>query len=367
MKIALIEPFYSGSHKSWVDGFKKESQFDVSLFTLEGRHWKWRMHGAALSIAQKINDKDQYFDILLCTDFLDVATFKALLKPELFGKIVVYFHENQITYPWNNGDADVANNRDRHYGWINYTSAIVADACLFNSKFHKDQFILAIPDYLAGFPDDIIDRSTEITGKSDVLHVGVDYSGMHSQEDLRGGKALILWNHRWEYDKNPEAFFEALKIIKARGVYFELAILGHRSKRYPNCFDQAQIDLKDELIHWGAIRDRELYIQMLLRADILPVTSHQEFFGISLMEAMYCNTIPLLPNRLVYPEHFQQEWQRRQFFYSDQDQFIDKLQRFIQNVNILRKQSTRMLVKKYGWQKLIAKYDDQLKRISLEK
>ena len=37
-------------------------------------------------------------------------------------------------------------------------------------------------------------------------------------------------------------------------------------------------------------------------ADILPVTSNQEFFGASVMEAIYCGTKPILPNSLAYPE-----------------------------------------------------------------
>ena len=40
-------------------------------------------------------------------------------------------------------------------------------------------------------------------------------------------------------------------------------------------------------------------------SDILPITSNQDFFGGSIIEAMYCETTPLLPKRLTYPELFQ--------------------------------------------------------------
>ena len=33
--------------------------------------------------------------------------------------IVMYFHENQITYPWSPNDRDIIKERDHHYGFIN--------------------------------------------------------------------------------------------------------------------------------------------------------------------------------------------------------------------------------------------------------
>ena len=31
-------------------------------------------------------------------------------------------------------------------------------------------------------------------------------------------EVIILWNHRWEYDKNPEDFFNCLKQIKNENI-----------------------------------------------------------------------------------------------------------------------------------------------------
>ena len=36
--------------------------------------------------------------------------------------------------------------------------------------------------------------------------------------------------------------------------------------------------------------------------DIIPVTSNHDFFGISVMEAVFCNVWPILPDRLSYKE-----------------------------------------------------------------
>jgi len=51
------------------------------------------------------------------------------------------------------------------------------------------------------------------------------------------------------------------------------------------------------------VEDFAEYAKWLWRADILPVTSRQEFFGASVVQALYCNCCALLPDRLAYPEH----------------------------------------------------------------
>ena len=49
MKVLIIEPYYTGSHKKWVEGFKKYSSHHVKILSMEGQFWKWRMHGGAVS------------------------------------------------------------------------------------------------------------------------------------------------------------------------------------------------------------------------------------------------------------------------------------------------------------------------------
>ena len=56
MKILIIEPYFTGSHKKWAQEFQKHSKHDIDFLTLPGRYWKWRMHGGAITLAQKFND-----------------------------------------------------------------------------------------------------------------------------------------------------------------------------------------------------------------------------------------------------------------------------------------------------------------------
>ncbi|MDX1521413.1 MAG: DUF3524 domain-containing protein, partial [Anaerolineae bacterium] len=134
MKILLIEPYYTGSHAAWTDGYAKYSQHQVDILSLPGRFWKWRMHGGAVTLARKFLASTLRPDLILATDMLDLTTFLALTRERTSGiPTAIYFHENQLTYPWSPTDRDIPLNRDKHYGFINYTSALAADAVLFNS------------------------------------------------------------------------------------------------------------------------------------------------------------------------------------------------------------------------------------------
>ncbi|MEL6629799.1 MAG: hypothetical protein AAFQ92_30305, partial [Bacteroidota bacterium] len=50
------------------------------------------------------------------------------------------------------------------------------------------------------------------------------------------------------------------------------------------------------------VQEKEQYWSLLSQATLQPVTSKQDFFGMSVVEAQWAGTIPLLPNRLVFSE-----------------------------------------------------------------
>ena len=228
MLIILLEPFFGGSHQQWAEGFQKHSQHEVEILSLPARFWKWRMYGGAVELAKKFNALDYQADLILASDMLDLATFLALTrKKSAHLPCAVYFHENQITYPWSPQDQDVQLQRDNQYGFINYTSTLAADRIFFNSQFHLDSFTGALPGFLKQFPDYNGATSVlDIRNKSSVLSLGLDLIRLDLNTIPRGDFIpIILWNHRWEYDKQPEVFFETLFRLKAEGIKFKLSVL----------------------------------------------------------------------------------------------------------------------------------------------
>jgi glycosyltransferase involved in cell wall biosynthesis len=366
MKITLLEPFFSGSHKQWAEGLQKHSKHNIQILSLPGRHWKWRMHGGAISLAKQFNELEESPDLILATSMLDLTTFLSLTRKRSANiPVAMYFHENQLTYPWSPQDRDVKKKRNNHYSFINYASALAADKVFFNSKYHMDSFLGALPKFLKQFPDKRERDNIEvIKEKSEVLHLGLDlkrFEDFSSSDKEKQSEATILWNHRWEYDKNPEEFFETLFELREKEVAFRLVVLGEQNDINPTIFNEAKEKLKDEILHWGYSDSFDEYAKWLWRADILPVTSNQDFFGGSVIEGMYCDCFPLLPNRLAYPEHLPEELDR-EFLY-EEGELPARLETAIESVMGIRKVDYQSIVKKYDWGELIKKYDEKMEKL----
>ena len=75
MNILLIEPYYTGSHKSWAEDLQNFSSNKIKILSMKGQFWKWRMHGGAITLAQKFNEMDIEPDLIIATDMLDLTTF----------------------------------------------------------------------------------------------------------------------------------------------------------------------------------------------------------------------------------------------------------------------------------------------------
>lgn len=368
MKICLIEPFHSGSHASWAEEYAASSRHQVELLTLPGRHWKWRMHGGAVTLARQFMELDFVPDLLLVSDMLDLTTFLALTRKKTAGlPTALYFHENQLSYPWSPEDADVVQKRDAHYAFINYTSALAADALLFNSAYHRDAFHGQLPDFLNSFPDQKeLASLPALRSKSSVLPLGLDLRRLDpfrpAEERSAARPPLILWNHRWEYDKNPEQFFQVLYRLQDEGLDFEVALLGESYRKYPPIFSDARQRLGDRIIQFGYAESFADYARWLWRADILPVTSCHDFFGASVVQAIYCGCTPLLPNRLAYPEHLSAEM-RDSFLYDNTEALFAQLRDRLSRSGPADEE-LRSHVASYDWSQLAGRYDESLEQLA---
>lgn len=297
MKVAILESYYGGSHKTWADGYQKFSSHDVTLITLPAQFWKWRMQGGAISFARLLDFKP---DVILASSMIDLSIFRSLTYKTLGDvPIAMYFHENQLSYP--------QNQRQHHgwrYGFINYVSALVADANFFNSPYHLKDFGEQLPRLLKHFADyNELQTIDSIIKKSSVLPVGIDFSRYdnHQLQQSTDKSPLILWNHRWEDDKNPQLFVDTMIELHQMGYDFQVAITGENFQQEPTLFQHVREKLGEKVIQLGYMETFEDYAKLLWQADYVVSTAYQEFFGISICEAIYCNCIPILPHRLNYP------------------------------------------------------------------
>ena len=374
MNVLLLEPYYTGSHQAWADGLETHSQHRMTVLTLPGRWWKWRMHGGAVSLAGQANAWYAVHgrpDLILATDMLDLTSFLALTRGwSARVPVALYMHENQLTYPLPPSSQESASSRragerDLHYAFINYTSMLAADAILFNSGFHLDAWFSALPRLLARLPDhNELDSVTRLRAKSSVLPVGLDLMALdegRSSGDARGrrGEPLIVWNHRWEYDKDPETFFHALVRLARAGRRFQVAVCGEMYRRTPAEFGRARQELEGHIVQWGRVEPREAYAGLLRSADIVVSTALHDFFGAAVVEAIYCGCRPVLPDRLAYPEHIPPEF-HDQCLYQGLEGLVSMLDRALDEPRL----DLRSAVTRYDWATMAPRYDRVLARIA---
>ena len=360
MKVVIIEPFLTGSHAAWAKEYAEHSRHEVGILGLEGRHWKWRMHGGAVTLARLFIEGGYEPDLILATDMLDLTVFLALTREMTADTpTALYFHENQINYPWSQKDRDLAKERDVHYGFINFSSALAADAVLFNSGYHRNAFLDALEPFLAGFPDHHeTGRVQDIEAKSSVLPLGLDLRRLDRYRNgpSAGQRPLLLWNHRWEYDKNPDEFFRAVIALERQGLDFDLAILGESFDVEPAVFRETARRLGKRVLQIGYVESFAEYASWLFRSDIVPVTSIHDFFGASVVQAIYCNTYPILPRRLAYAEHIPAEY-HADHLYDNFGDLVSMLGQKIERIDETREVETSEFVSRYDWSVMAPEYD----------
>jgi len=302
VRILALEPYFGGSHRAFLEGWSQAGRHEWTILSLPAYKWKWRMRHAAVTFAGQVQERlarGATWDLLFCSDMLNLAEFLGLAPPAVQElPSVVYFHENQLTYP-----VRVESERDYQFAMTNMTSALAARAVWFNSAFHRDAFLHALEAFLSRMPDyQPFDAVAGIRAKSQVFPPGVP--GFAPRGPRRAGPLRILWAARWEHDKNPEEFFAALGLLKERQVPFRISVIGEQFREVPEIFAHARRYLADHIDRWGYQQDRTDYEATLLEADVFVSTATHEFFGLSAVEATLAGAYPLVPRRLAYPEVF---------------------------------------------------------------
>jgi len=307
-------------------------------------------------------------DAILATSMVNLPAFLGLLRREI-GSVpaALYMHENQLTYPPPPGSR-----RDLTYGTIQHLSMLAADRVFFNSAYHRDAWLDELPRLLKHFPDYTHLETVETArAKSSVLPVGCElrrfdaYAGSGKSGIGRSeseGPPLILWNQRWEYDKDPATMLRALYELADEGRPFRVALAGESFRVQPAEFEEAQGRLGARLVHYGYAETEEDYARLLWGADIVLSTALHEFFGVSVVEAVYCGCLPILPARLSYPELLPSELHPR-CLYTSHDDLSVKLHAAL--AEPVAPAALRAHVARFDWAQMAPQYDRLIEEIAV--
>jgi len=327
VRILFLEPYDGGSHRAFREGLAAHSSHEFVSLTLPARFWKWRMRGASVWFADRIAADGIAADLIMATDYLNVADLRGLLPQSLTrAPLLLYMHENPLTYP-----PAPAEEFDLHFGFTNILSGLAADRMVFNSDYHRTLFLDALPDYLGRMPEAVPrDVRSRLEAKSGVLPVGLQREphavdafapylggacdpGAGPGWPRNGREPVILWNHRWEFDKRPDLFTRAILRLADAGLAFRLLLLGE-PRQNVDVFAELKERLADRIDAYGFAETREDYDGFLSTADIVVSCAEQEYFGISIAEAIHAGAYPVLPREQAYPDLYGRHCRGRHFY-----------------------------------------------------
>ena len=318
------------------------------------------MRGAALYLARKVKNPAEY-DGLITSSLMSLSDLKALWGADC-PRALVYFHENQLSYPLPPGET-----MDYQFGFTDVTTGLAADRVLFNSKTHMDAFFDSLPGFIKMMPEYrpkwVVER---IRSKATVLYPGCNYPA--GAVKLRpwdlSEPPLIIWNHRWEFDKSPETFFAALDVVLSAGVEFRLALLGENFQVVPKQFLTAKETFGERIVQYGYEVSKEKYQDWLKQGVIVVSTAIQENFGISVVEAIRHGCYPLLPNNLSYPELIPEE-HHADCLYNSQAELVEKLSLRLSESERYHEKRERLAtyMERYSWELVINSFDSELEQL----
>jgi len=316
--IWLLSAYRSASHASWANWLINTfDEINWHKLELPGRHFRWRIRGNPLSWLNKLPANTP--DLILATSMVDLATLKGL-NPQLANvPCIYYFHENQFAYP---------TSKQQHQSvdpqMVQLYGALAADKIRFNSNYNKETFLNGVERLLKILPDEVPDYIVDMLKiKTEFLAVPISKINAAKNKNPQ----LILWNHRWEYDKAPELFVEALTKLNDMQVDFQLALLGERPAKKTTALLHLEEKFADKIIINGKT-NRQDYLKFLSLSTIVVSTAIHEFQGLAILEAVSAGVIPVVPNDLCYREQYTDEFRYRA---NDSSALAEKLFSFLKS------------------------------------
>lgn len=299
-RILLLSGYHALSQAQWTqDLLQMCPDMDWHTIALPPRYFSWRMRGAPLSLsAQNKTTLQADYDLIVATSSIDLSVVQSIYPNLRLTPSILYFHENQFAYPKAHQPQSVVD-----WQMVNLYSALRADRLLFNSPFNQRSFFHGLSALLKKLPDLVpADLIAQLQAKAAVLPVPVQMPAETQQ--ARSGVQNILWNHRWEWDKQPELLEAVIARCDAADLDVRFTVTGQQFRTAPDAFQRMQKQYSHRLHHMGFVEDAQQYRDSVAQCDVVLSTAVHEFQGVAVMEAVALGCTPLLPNDLSYPDYF---------------------------------------------------------------
>ncbi len=289
-----------------------------SVLSLPPRHFSWRVRGNPLYWSLEERETlEAGYDLVLATSMVDLATLRGLVPRLAVVPTILYFHENQFEYPIVERKTDAqgrsqSSNNLLEAQMVSLYSALAADRLVFNSHYNLNSFHNGCEALLTRLPDKVpAGVVSQLRDKSTVIPVPLKSVVSNAERNSIWGDSLALypkralrlvWAGRFEYDKGGDRLLRILQQLELTELDYELAVIGQQFRSSPQEFEQIETQFAHRLVQFGYIESRSNFLAALAGADIVLSTALHEFQGLAILEAIAAGCIPIVPNRLVYPE-----------------------------------------------------------------
>ncbi|KZX58845.1 hypothetical protein A3709_17825 [Halioglobus sp. HI00S01] len=313
MKVLLLSAYAAQSHRYWQRGLRE--MFPAWRWTeleLPPRYFSWRVRSNPLSwsLTERATLEADY-DLLIATSMVDLATLRGLVPNLARLPSLLYFHENQFVYPQDRQQHSLLEAQ-----MVSLYAALAADQLLFNSAYNRDTFLTGVAGLLSKMPDEVPPGVADrLAGKAGVLPVPLldtypsDASlpwpgrqGEYPDRPLR-----LLWSARFEHDKGGEDLEAILQGLETTNLDYELAVTGQQFRNSPAVFTRVEQAFAHRLVSFGFVENEADFRALQGGADVVLSTAGHEFQGLAVLEAVLAGSVPLVPDRLAYPEIYPPE------------------------------------------------------------
>ena len=314
MRGLLLSAYHAHSHRQWCQAIEEMfTEWQWTELALPARHFSWRVRGNPLhwSVAERPT-LEQPYDLLLATSMVDLATLRGLVPSLAMVPSILYFHENQFAYPPRPGQASLLEAQ-----MVSLYAALAADQLVFNSHYNRDTFLGGTGELLARLPDfvpssvlpllteksSVIPVPVSVYARHDAVHSGYTPGSAYPARPLR-----LIWVGRFEYDKGAAGLLRFLQRLERESINYEIAVLGQQFRNSPKEFADIERTFAHRLVQFGYVAETADYQGWLQAADIVISTADHEFQGLAVLEAVMSGALPLVPDRLAYPELYPAEF-----------------------------------------------------------
>jgi glycosyltransferase involved in cell wall biosynthesis len=358
LRVLYFEPLYiGGSHELQARGFLDHTRHNVSFV---GRpiltNWLDNYFYGPKVLTSFVKSSIPDLNAIIATDMSSyghASTICQLLGSEEI-PLIINFLEHDFAWPQSQDRKNVA----AAIPMLTLASTKVANKILFQTKYSYQSL-------MDGARKIVVQAEVEkIEAKCQIVPAGVDFAAIEKHRAEKQNEIpTILFNHRCDYDKNWPQFLDAVSVLNSEGVKFDLILTGSPNEKVPEELNDRIAGLKDHVKHVGYVESREEYAKLLWQSDIVCSTSLQECFGISVVEAVYCDCFPILPNRLSYPELIPSEHHDQHLFNSF-DELVQLLRVAIANHKTLKDASLHRHVEKFDWSIVAPQIDDVIESVA---